>query len=164
MNEISIEELRELFRLDEKTGRIYWLKTLSRKGASGREAGYFEKGKGYRRVGIGNRNFRTHRIVFALYYGYWSENEIDHIDGNRGNNRPTNLREADRCQNLWNQKKRKSNTSGHKGVHRYGNKWYAQLDVRKKIYRFGPFLDIRDAIAARETAAKVHHREFARSN
>ena len=103
-----------------------------------------------------------HRVVWAMYYGYWPPNLLDHINGVRSDDRIVNLRLATSAENIRNSKKSKRNTSGYKGVswHKAARKWEAHYypDGAKK--HLGLFADIEDAFAARDAAARELHGEF----
>jgi hypothetical protein len=160
--DLSIAELHDLFRLDRRTGQLFWRKRLhGGKTRLDRPAGYVEKGRGYVRIGVRDKNYWAHRLVFAMVHGYWAE-QVDHRNGVKTDNSPRNLRDADRCQQRWNQGVKRDNTSGYKGVHRAGNKWHAQIIVRGVVLDLGTHNDVRKAAAAYARAARCHHKEFAR--
>lgn len=103
--------------------------------AGGEKAGYYKLAV-YR---DGRRVLSTgcHRIVYALHYGVWPSEVIDHIDGNPSNNTPDNLRDVTNAMNCRNQKTRCTNKSGYPGVSwkPKNKKWTAQLQVDgKKLY------------------------------
>lgn len=89
---------------------------------------------------------------------------VDHIDGNRLDNRVNNLRIVTRWQNRLNCGTRKDNTSGHTGVSwaRDKRKWVAQIQVHGKGIRLGRFSNIDDAIAARKAAEIKYFGEYRR--
>lgn len=58
---------------------------------------------GYYRGRFKTQRYLAHRVVFFLTYGYWPE-QVDHIDGDRGNNTPSNLRAVSRSENQHNRK------------------------------------------------------------
>jgi hypothetical protein len=60
--------------------------------------------------------YREHRLAWLYMTGEWPTHEIDHINGDRVDNRFCNLREATASENRWNSRKRVNNTSGYKGV------------------------------------------------
>jgi len=106
----------------------------------------------------------AHRIAFALHHGRWAA-FVDHVNGDRSDNRAVNLRECTKAQNLWNRGAQANNTSGHKGVHfsTQAQRWQAQLVANGKRYRLGNFLTPAAAAEAYERAAQLHHGEFANS-
>lgn len=85
-----------------ETGQLFW-KHISKhhKEKIGREAGWITK-EGYRRIKIGNKNYAAHRIVWCIIYNEWPNNDIDHINRNRLDNRPSNLRHISRSLNALN--------------------------------------------------------------
>lgn len=99
-------------------------------------------GKGYKDVYAFGTSFREHRLIWILHYGdIPPECEIDHINGNRADNRIENLRLATRAQNQANAKLRKDNTSGYKGVsfHKKHGKWSANISVNGKVVWLGVY-------------------------
>lgn len=88
------------------------------------------KQKGYLCAYFKGKIHRVHRIAWYLTYGYWDE-FIDHIDGNKLNNKIDNLREVTYSQNNINKDKYSNNKSGVKGVYRQNrsNKWRVQVTV-----------------------------------
>ena len=87
-----------------------------------------------------------HRMIFMYHHGYLPE-QIDHIDGNKSNNKIDNLRAADNSLNMHNTTKRVDNTSGVKGVwfSKRDNKWVAEFQFRGKKIHVGAFIDIEEA-------------------
>lgn len=114
-------------------------------------------------VSIDFVSYLVHRIIWKMYYGEDPKELIDHIDGDRSNNRIENLREATRSQNNKNLTGLKSNnTSGCTGVHfhtRFG-KWVARISILGKHKHLGYFDNKEDAIEARIKAAKEQYGEF----
>ena len=94
--------------------------------------------------------------------GKWPENDIDHINVARGDNRFSNLREATRSENLRNRGAQKNNTSGFKGVswQKSSRKWDARINIHGKVVHLGYFDDPEDAYQAYCQAAKELHGEF----
>lgn len=74
--------------------------------------------EGYWRVKIGHKNYQAHRIVYELLSGQSlsDEQEIDHIDRCRINNRFKNLRLVTRAKNMQNKQMYANNKSGITGV------------------------------------------------
>lgn len=110
---VSIEELRRVLSYDPDTGELRWLAKVSKRNIVGKPAGYTGNYVFIRLYGI---LYRAHRLAWAIYYGQWPEEDIDHIDRNKLNNRIKNLRLVSDSENLFNTNVRPDNTSGHKGV------------------------------------------------
>lgn len=91
---------------------------------------------------------------------------IDHIDGDPLNNRKSNLRFCTNAENTKNQRKKKNNTSGFKGVSwdKEKKKWAAQITVNQKKIWLGTFEDKVEAAKAYNKAAIKYHGEFAYLN
>jgi hypothetical protein len=103
----------------------------------------------------------THRLVAKE----WCPNPedkpcVDHIDGNRLNNRAVNLRWATHSENLWNQSKHKASTSKYKGVSKHGDKWLVHI----RSQHIGIFKDEKEAAIAYNNHAKEHFGVFAKLN
>lgn len=102
-----------------------------------------------------------HRSILGLA----SENEVDHINGDRLDNRKANLRVCTRTQNQWNSKGR-GGRSGFKGVHWFepAKCWQVRISANRKRYLIGYFHDSETAAKAYNTAAREYHGEFAYLN
>lgn len=154
--QINKELLEKYFRYEPDSGKLYWIKN-SNNGHKriGDEAGTITP-NGYRIVCIWNYYIMSHRIVWALQgltvpNGYC----IDHINGDKQDNRLANLRCTTITLNCRNQKLRKNNTSGHIGIYWKTDKkkWEATITVnRRKIWR-QYFTDIHEAVSCRQFEA-----------
>ena len=161
MNAIEIDLLRERIDYDPETGVLRWKESLGIKTVAGKECGGLHS-SGYRNIVINKRPFRAHRIAFALFYGKWPIDQIDHINGIKDDNRISNLREASREENAANRAKSKNNTSGFKGVYwgNWANKWVAQIFFKKKRIYLGLFDCPQKAHNAYVVAANKLHGDF----
>ena len=164
MESPTTSELRELFDLDGESGVLRWRKRVAFRIRIGDIAGSFHEATGYRVVQIGPKKYRAHRIVMAMVTGEWPSGEVDHINGNRADNRPANLRPSTRAQNMMNKSRYRSNKSGIKGVcwSRSHGKWHAQISIDRKVIGLGFFDEINEAADAYRLAAERHFGEFAR--
>lgn len=91
---------------------------------------------------------------------------IDHINGDKLDNRKSNLRYCTMIENNFNREKRKDNTSGYKGIHlwkgRNGKtKWMVRVAENNTRHYYGLFNDLNKAIKVYNDACKLHHGEFA---
>jgi hypothetical protein len=155
---ITQEKLKEL--VEYKDGHLFvktkWTHTVKVGAALG------TKTKGYIQLRIQNQRYFEHRLVFIYHHGYCPE-YIDHIDGDKSNNRIENLRPATLTQNNYNVKKPKSNKSGVKNVHwnKKNKNWNVTLSANNKSMYFGSFDDLELAALVAEEARNLHHGEFA---
>lgn len=128
----------------------------------GSEAGTMTH-NGYRTVSVNGSTIRTHRLVYILHFGY-APYMIDHINGDKLDNRIENLRPADDFTNQFNSKMNIKNTSGVKGVVwcKDRDKWKVQIQKNKKTHFFGYFDTIEEAEICMKNARKTLHGEFSR--
>lgn len=157
--DITKEILNFLF--DYKDGELYWKFSLSSKSPKGCIAGSIKNDK-YRRIAINKKPYLAHRLIFMMFHGYMPK-IVDHIDGNRINNRIENLREATHSQNQWNAGKNKNNTSGYKNVtwNTRKSKWLVNIRTHKKDIHIGYFDDIELADLVAQEARDKYHGQFA---
>ena len=89
---------------------------------------------------------------------------VDHINGNRLDNRKSNLRICHKEKNPINCKKYKNNTSGCKGVSwsKRLNKWQVTININKRHIYLGLYSDLEEAITVRKEAEKKYFGEFTR--
>jgi hypothetical protein len=158
--------LKELLGYDPEAGVFVWL--VSRGSAlKGRRAGCVDDTNGYTLIRIDGEQYRAHRLAILWMTGEWPEDQTDHINGDRADNRWGNLREATNAQNQRNTNKlRSDNTSGLKGVcwDKAAGKWKAAININGQTIYLGLFLSTQDAARAYDEAAPQYHGEFARTN
>lgn len=150
--EPSKSDLDEWFYYQD--GCLFWKKSTARTNA-GDAAGSLDK-DGYVRVRFKGRKVYAHRLIWIMHTDDHPE-LIDHIDGNKSNNRLTNLRHASKSANAINSGSYRSNKStGVRGVHKSGNKYAARLWVNGTRLYLGYFDTIVEAQAAYEKAVASH--------
>ena len=159
-------DLKEVFDYDQYTGDFRWLIHVPANNIkAGTMAGYRSE-EGYVALSYNNYRMKAHRVAWYLHYGYWpaAHLEIDHIDGDKGNNAIKNLRLATCSQNQANRGPNKNNTSGYKGVtwDKKMHKWHAKICYQRKWYHLGRFDDPKEAHSAYSLAASKFFGEFAR--
>lgn len=166
MTALTIEQARAALDYDPATGLFTRLAGpwINPKVRAGEAAGSACSG-GYRNIGIGSRRYLAHRLAWFMVYGAWPSAELDHINGDKTDNRISNLRIATRSQNMANGPVQSNNRSGHKGVHydRGNRKWLAYMQVDGKFKNLGRFETIEAAIAARQVAFDAQFGGFARA-
>lgn len=159
----SIDELRKLLTYDPDTGDLTWLARRDVKASwntryAGRPALACVHEDGYRKGRIHRKLVRAHRVAWALHHGRWPNLDLDHINGDRSDNRISNLREVTRSENQRNMRLPSDNRSGVIGV--YWNtqrqRWVAEIrDTRGKKQHLGAFADLDAAAAARRAAEQA---------
>jgi len=163
MADITPDRLKALFRYDPETGEFSRL--VSRGGwHKDRAAGRINT-DGYRRLGIDGKQYAAHSLAWLYMTGSLPEALVDHINGDRADNRWANLRLATYSQNLANQKIKAANTSGFKGVSRIraSGRWLASIKVHGKSYNLGSFRTPEEAHQAYCRAAEKAFGEYARA-
>lgn len=135
-----LDYVRQLLRYDPASGKLYWLHRSAemmpnQRGRSvfntvyaGREAGS-PTALGYCQIGFpGRRMVRAHRVAWLLHYGRQPVGEIDHINGDRSDNRIENLRDVPRSENGLNVARSRTSGAPASGVEpRPGGKWMARV-------------------------------------
>jgi len=166
---ITIEQLRETLKYDPSTGKFTWCRRTEDYPAplasirafntilAGKQV-YEENHRGYGRMTLLGRRYKSHRVAWALHTGDWPIDQVDHINGDRADNRIENLREATQRENSRNMKTPATNTSGVIGVcwDKKRRRWTAQVKVDGRTVHLGSFTNFDNAVAAR-AAAEVEH-------
>lgn len=165
--EITQDILKQILDYDPKTGKFTWKK----RDASffktehefkrwntrycGREAGVISS-DGYVESRIGGKNVSYHRLAWLYVYGELPD-VIDHINGNRSDNRISNLRSVSKDENSKNRGIGRNNTSGFIGVSltKDRKKWCAYIGTGMGREVLGYFDEIEVAIEARKIASKI---------
>ena len=167
----SPEVLRQLLDYDPETGVLTWRERPVEffRDTEGRTAEHAcanwnsrYSGKpaftsltaGYPSGSIFKHSLYGHRVIWALMTGEWPE-VIDHADGDKINNRWSNLRNGTQSDNMKNLPMRASNKSGHCGVFwdERRNAWIAYIGSNGRRY-LGQFERYADAVSARVAAEK----------
>lgn len=100
----------EFLRYNPTTGVLVWRRSPSNSAPKDR-AGYVNKASGYRQIKLANRMWQEHRLIFLCYYG-WLPKMIDHKNGDKQDNRISNLRPATSTLNNRNKRVEKNKSSG----------------------------------------------------
>ena len=154
-----LELIESVIRYEPDTGKFFWTKRTGGTSFEGKEAIGTNDGRGYVRIGVLGRIYKAHRLAMFLTYGKFPDMEIDHINGNKSDNRISNLREASRATNQQNCiSAYKSNSTGFLGVsqHKPGV-WRARLCIGGKNKSLGLFSSPELAHEAYKTAKRSFH-------
>ncbi len=148
---MNIEELKEYFKYEESSGKLFWKKRPSNRVIVGTEVGNYND-QGYKVCRFKGKAIRVHRIIWAITKGENPNEFIDHINGVKDDNRLENLRLVSNAQNLQNMKRAKGYT-----FHKKNKKWTAQIAVNKKHSYLGSFDTEEEAHAAYLKAKQELH-------
>lgn len=167
--------LRQLFNYEPLSGSLVWRERPEAEFKTGlayasfvsrcqrKEAGHLCS-DGYRAVVIGRQRYLAHKLIWLLVHGEWPEYplfEIDHINGDRADNRLVNLRKVSKSGNQRNAGRRKNNTSGVHGVNWKADKrngkgrWVARIWNGPRHVSLGTFDTLHEAQIARKAAERV---------
>ncbi len=101
---LTAKRLRKLVSYDPETGILRWIESRGGQLAGSIVGCEKDGGGGYWLVRVDNKLYRAHRVIWLYVTGRWPKHGVDHIDGNRANNRFANLRDISQSGNLQNRK------------------------------------------------------------
>lgn len=170
---LTQEMVRSVLRYEPETGALYWLRRTTslfppslhspqsraqrwNKKYAGKLAFTSKDEGGYLHGAIFGEKLKAHRVIWLYMTGH-IPGEIDHINGNRADNRWENLRAATRIDNARNQKLRKDNKTGAPGISRTAAGTYVvTIGVGGSILNLGTFHSFEMAKKARKQAQEVY--------
>jgi len=172
---MGLELLHRLVRYEPETGKLFWkprtpemfksgsvssesICDLWNKNFAGAEALNADHGDGYKHGSLMGKKCLAHRVVWFLHHGSWPDDQVDHINGDRSDNRIENLRAVSNLVNGRNRRKSVRNSSGITGVYwcPEQSKWRASICVDGKLKHLGRFDTIEAAASARKRAEMVN--------
>lgn len=149
-------QLKEILSYSPENGKFTWIAN-SKFGVkrAGHEAGTLANG--YVQICIKKKFHYAHRLAWLYMHGELPTNVIDHINGNKSDNRISNLRSVTQSENLQNQSK-PQRQNPHLGVSKNaaGN-WRVRIKIGKENIHIGTFKDQDLAKDAYMFAKKKHH-------
>jgi len=156
---LEAKRLRDVLNYDALTGVFTWRgqTTKNSRRIAGQVTGCPDN-QGYLKIQIDGKSFRAHRLAWLYVHGEWPRGHIDHVNGNRSDNRIDNLRDTTREVNLQNQRKAVcTNKSGLLGVSSSGNRWRASIRIDGIKTHIGVFETPQMAHQAYVQAKRQHH-------
>ena len=151
--EVSQERVLELFKYED--GKLF-------RKSTNKLAGCYTKKHRYARISVDGQGHKVHRIIFLYHKGYMPE-LIDHINGDRYDNRIENLREANTYQNRQNSRIYSTSKSGVKNVywHKKMNKWCVSFTINYKRKIFGYYDILEEAKQVATSMRDKYFKDFA---
>lgn len=153
--------LQELVRYEPETGKMFWKERdakyfntpttafLWNAKNAGQEIAANAPAFGYRGFTVFTETFLAHRAAWAIHYGEFPSKAIDHINGQRHDNRICNLREAGSVVNGRNTVLPINNTSGHIGVRKTKSGRFSAHILKQYLGTYDTF---EEAVEARKAA------------
>jgi hypothetical protein len=155
--ELTQDYLKSILHYNPETGIFKRLLKVANNVNVGDIAGNMNK-QGYLRIRIKNHFYSLHRLSFLYMTGALPEEQVDHINGIRHDNRWENLRHVPKIVNRWNLKLYATNKSGVVGVNWYKSAalWQANINVNGRRIYLGKFVDYFEAVCARKSAERLY--------
>jgi len=153
------EMLHRLLDYDPDTGIFMWKQ--KRKGIKTGIPLGCDNGFGYLRITVTGKSEYAHRLAWIYSYGYWPTETIDHINGNKSDNRIANLRMATYAENSQNKRTAQSNNKSNiLGVswHKKANKWQVHICTDRIRKYLGLFDDKYEAEQTYINAKRSMHK------
>ena len=150
---LTQKRLKENLHYNSDTGIFIWLKAKSGRALPGSRAGCIDY-HGYRLIRFDYKLYKASRLAWLYVHGYFPENDIDHKNQVRSDDKLKNLREASRQCNLRNYGNPRNNTSTVRGVHwdNRRQKWRAVIRVNGFSKSMGYHIDFLEAVCHRLAA------------
>lgn len=170
---VAPSDLHILLSVCCDTGHLAWRrrykgmkvagKTLSRHGANIFNGKFLHNPvgsvgpNGYLHIGFLGHDLLAHRVIWAMRFGAWPDKKVDHINGDRQDNRLVNLRLVNNTEHTRNMARPRHNTSGRVGVAPYRkHRWRAYISLGNCHKHLGVYDTFVEAVAARERAERLH--------
>lgn len=163
---LTQQRLQELLSYNPDTGLFLRIKCTSNNQKLHEWVGYIHDTSGYMYAMIDYKTYSIHHLAWLYCYGIFPQNELDHINGNKHDNRICNLRNADRYINMQNEvRPRKNSKSGILGVtfRSDRNKWIASIHINGrsgKRLHLGQFDTAEEAQNVYLEAKRKYHAGF----
>ena len=154
---LTQNRLQTLLSYDPLSGVFIWIEPTSNRVRVGAIAGTMMDG--YSRISIDRRVYSSHRLSWLYMTGGWPKGEIDHINGDRGDNSWINLRDVSRFVNQQNlHRPSKNNKIGILGVCQFPNgRWRATIGTNGVQVHLGCFATAEEARLAYLDAKSKRH-------
>jgi len=159
-NDLDLDGLRRRLAYDPMSGAFTKL-------APGISISTKPNSTGYLRISVDKVSYKAHRLAWLLVHGDWPPAHLDHVNGDKQDNRLANLRPATHQQNKQNVRRQRNNSSGFKGVYLHSlstpenPRWVARIKWDGRQRHLGCFDTAEEAAEAYRRAAEKAHGPFA---
>lgn len=156
----SIPELWSLLHYEPDSGEFIWRRRTNSRAPAGSRAGTIAQ-NGYRYIGIQGRKILSARAAWLYMTGEWPRGLVDHISGDRTDDRWVNIRLATPQQNSANSRTRSHSKSGVKGIQERNGRFVSLLSAGGLQRYLGSFGSAEEAHARYMEEAEKCFGEFA---
>lgn len=154
---LTAARLREVLRYDPLTGICTWLVRAAHRRWPGEEAGSPSK-DGRIRIRIDGELFYRYRLAFLYMTGAWPTETVDHINGDRTDDRWSNLRDVSQAVNSQNHRRApRHSTTGLLGAQVCGDRFASSITLNNRVFRLGTFDTAEEAHKAYVMAKRAMH-------
>lgn len=161
---VTHQQLLEILDYNPISGIFIWKKKISHKTVIGKVCGCYTRKNRYVYIELYKKRYVAHRLAWFYVYGVWPPKYIDHVNGNKHDNRLRNLREATARDNTRNKSVRRNTKTGKKGVTYEDGKYRVRICTDHGRLNLGAYSSLGEAMRVYDEAAIMYHGEFARTN
>jgi len=156
------EEIHKYFIYIPETGVFLNRITRSNQAKEGHQSGCVDQ-TGYIYIYFKMTRLLAHRMAWMYMYGIEPDGQIDHINGDRTDNRIANLRVSTAHQNARNRGLSKNSSTGFKNISWNAERgsWEVSIKMNGKKAFFKRFKILQEAQRAAISAREELHGEFA---
>lgn len=150
----ALRYFQKAFTYYPESGIIIRKQCFTNSAKVGDVVGCIDKKTGYLRIGINNKLYYSHRLIWLYMTGEWPKDEIDHINGIRSDNRWSNLRSVEARGNCQNKIKNRGGHLPGTTFRQKNKKWESMIKIDGKSYHLGLY----------DTAQEAHEAYMLRCN